>query len=121
MRVATQYFWLSRARAIAFCALRRGTPMAAEERSRSGLGTCLLRCESLGERFLVLGVRNHEPAREHALHVIDVDVWVDRMLREHLRRREHDAVPAFARIAAHLAQFECGRSDERNEYARSNS
>src|SRR5262245_32578910 len=116
--VRTRY-WLGRARAIALRSLRRGTPMVPSSDPRSGLGARLLRGATLRVRFLVLGVGGHELAREHALHVIDIDVWVDRALREDLRRREHDAVPAFARVAAHLAQLECGRSDERNEHARS--
>jgi hypothetical protein len=58
------------------------------------------------------------PRGEHARQIIDGDVCGDRALREHLRRREHDAVPALARIAAHLAQLECGRGDERDEGVR---
>ena len=86
------------------------------ERSCSGLGARLPPRATLGERFLVLGVGN--PRGEHARQIIDGEVCGDRALREHLRRREHDAVPALARIAAHLAQLECGRGDERDEGVR---
>jgi hypothetical protein len=52
---------------------------------------------------------------KHALEVIDVNVRPDRPLRKDPCRRQHDAVPALARIAAHLAKLECRGGNERDE------